>query len=105
MTRRSLPAWLLMAVMASAAMMPAVANAHPVSAFANEHPASPQNLWRRGETSQRDVYHSAYADSNSWREGRSQAYRPPPRVSRSFSPSRMKQYRAPLVLRHDYRRW
>jgi hypothetical protein len=134
MTRRSLLAWLLMAVVATPAMMPAVANAHPVSI---------QDRSRSDVTTQRRVSDRAYADSVRWSGGgkqaynppsrasslslssRSQAYRPPSRVSpgfapsrttfspsrttfapsrTTFAPSRTKQYRAPLVLRHDYRR-
>jgi hypothetical protein len=128
MTRRSLSAWLLMAVMATPAMMPAVANAHPVSTVANAHQVSTQNPWRRAATTRQGEYGQAFASSSSWRGGgsqsyrlpqrasggwslssRSQTYRQPARVSsgfssHSFSPWRTEQFRAPLVLRHDDRR-
>src|ERR1700681_266723 len=108
MTRRFLPAWLLMAFMAFSAMMPAVANAQPISI---------QNRVRATQSVQRPVDNrasgrvytrgyvntNAYANSNQWRGNTVQAYRQPSRVSRGFSRPSTRQYRAPQTSR-DYRR-
>jgi hypothetical protein len=115
MTRQSLRAWLVMAVMAAPVMMPAVANAQPVSI---------QGRSRSDVTTERRVSDRAFAGSGRLSgnrnqsygpasrassglslSSRSRAYSPPLRVFRGFSTSRAKQHRAPLVLRHDYRRW
>src|ERR1700730_18494263 len=55
MTRRLLPAWLLLAFMAFSAMMPAVANAQPNS-----------NRARSVENVQRRVDNRAYANTNAY---------------------------------------
>jgi hypothetical protein len=109
MTRRFLPAWLLMAFMAFSAMMPAVASAQPVS-FQNRVRAT-QNVQRpvdsrvSGRVYTRGyVNTNAYANSNQWRGNTVQAYRQPSRVSRSRWQPSTRQHWAPQTSRRDYRR-
>jgi hypothetical protein len=95
MTPRSLSAWLLMAVIATAAMMPATANAQSVS---RDHS-------RRADTTRRVLSGRTLNDYRGFSGQRSQAYRQPPRFSRSFSQSRTTHHQAHWTGRHDNRRW
>jgi hypothetical protein len=101
MTRRFLPAWLLMAFMASSAMLPAVASAQSVS---------PQNGVRGIQNVQRRVDNrtyanaGAYANSNRWGGNRIPTYRQPSRVSRSVWQPPTRRHRAHRMTWRDYRR-
>jgi hypothetical protein len=96
-----------MAFMASFAMLPAVANAQPVSR--QDRARTDANAQRRvytGRNANSNTYADSnpYANSNVWAGNRVQAYRQPPRVSRSFSLPRARQQRANRTSPRDYRR-
>ena len=65
----SLPAWLLMAALATPAMMPTVANAHPVPT---------QERFLRNQNIRPRATGRAGAYSNTWSGNRVQTYRQPP---------------------------
>jgi hypothetical protein len=108
MTRRFLPVWLLMALMATSAMLPTAANAQSVSR---------QDRARQDGNAQRLVSDRAYvnsngyantngsATSNRWDGNRVQAYHQPPQVFRRFSQQRTRQHGAYRRPWHDDRRW
>jgi hypothetical protein len=103
MTRRFLPAWLLMAFMAFSAMMPAVANAQSVS-FQNRVRAV-QNVQRNVDSrAYANVNTYAYANSNPWSGNRVHAYRQPSRVSRTRWQPVTRQHWASRTSQRDYRR-
>jgi hypothetical protein len=108
MTRRFLPAWLLMALMATSAILPTAANAQSVSR---------QDRARQDGNAQRRVSDRAYANSNwyansnrytnsdRWGRNRVQSYRQAPQVFRRFSQESTRQRGAHQRSWHDDRRW
>jgi hypothetical protein len=119
MTRRFLPALLVIALTATSAMLPTVANAQPASrqdrraalgvpvlashrAYANSNRYANTN----GYASSNGYANSnAYANSNRWGGNRVQAYRQPPQVFRRFSQQSTRQHGAYQRSWHDDRRW
>jgi hypothetical protein len=95
MTRRFLPAWLLMALLATTAMMPTVANAQPLST---------QSRFRADQNIRSRVPVRANAYVSTWSGNRQQTYRQPI-VSHRFSPVRRHSYRTVWTWgRNDRRR-
>ena len=109
MTRRFLPAWLLMAFIASSAMMPAVASAQPF--LSQNRVRATQNVQRPvGNRAPGRVYTRAsvstntYANSSGWGWNTAQTFRQPSRVSHRVSQQSTRQYRAHQTSRRNYRR-
>ena len=102
MTRRFLPAWLLMALMATSAMLPTAANAQSVS---RQDRARQDGNAQRFESDRAYINSNGYAESNRWGGNRVQAYHRPPQVFRRFSQQRTRQYGAYRRSWHDDRRW
>ena len=108
MTRRFLPAWLLMALMATSAMLPTSANAQSVSRYDRaRQDGNAQRLVpdRAYVNSNGYATTSGYANSNRWGGNRVQAYHRPPQVFRRFSQQGMRQHPAYRRSWHDARRW
>src|ERR1700720_4388749 len=116
MARRFLPAWLLMALIATSAMLPTAANAQSISRLDQGH---------QDRNAQRGVSDRAYANSkgyanaktytntsgyantngyvnsNSWGRNRVQSYRQPPQLFHRFSQERTRQRGAYQRSWHD----
>jgi hypothetical protein len=102
MTRRLLPAWLLVALMATSAMLPTAANAQSVS---RQDRARQDGNAQRFVSDRAYINSNGYANSNRFGGNRVQAYHQPPQVFRRFSQESTRQHGAYRRPWHDDRRW